>query len=430
MKLFNRIIWQISPVLILVMSFWAFLFYKAIINEINDEVDDSLEQYAESLILKKLTGEELPSMDNGTNNQYFIVEVSKELMERNMQNRYIDSMVYIQAKGETEPARILRTYFMDRDQRYWQLMISTPTIEKADLQKAILQWILGLYISLLVIIIFINIWLFRSNLRPLYVLLDWLDKYRIGKENKPLVNSTEIVEFKKLNETVERHVGRAEKVFSHQKEFIGNASHEIQTPVAICSNRLEIMMEDETLSETQLNEIMKIHHTLSYVSKLNKSLLLLSKIDNGQFSDSENICINKLINRYLPDFEEVYDYLHLQVVFRENEELYFRINESLAGILIMNLLKNAFVHNRENGKIIIEVTGRELKIMNTGKDYPLDETKIFERFYHTKRKEGSTGLGLSIIKSICNVCDFVCSYKFDHSMHCFIIRSDSSLKKG
>lgn len=429
MKLFNRIIWQISPVLILVMSFWAFLFYKAIISEINDEVDDSLEQSAEVLILKKLAGEELPSVDNGTNNQYFIKEVAKEKMEHDRQNRFQDSMIYIQAKRETEPARILRTYFMDRNNRYWQLSIATPTIEKTDLQEAILQWILALYISLLLIIIFINIWLFRSNLRPLYVLLDWLDKYRIGKENKPLVNPTEIIEFKKLNETVERHVGRAEQVFRDQKEFIGNASHEIQTPVAICSNRLEIMMEDESLSETQLNEIMKIHHTLSYVAKLNKSLLLLSKIDNGQFNDPENICINKLISRYLSDFEEVYDYLNLRITFKEDGELFLRMNESLAGILIMNLLKNAFVHNRTDGEIRIEVTDRELKIRNTGQEIPLDETKIFERFYHTRRKEGSTGLGLSIIKSICKVCDFVCGYQFEHSMHCFIIRSGQSLKK-
>lgn len=429
MKLFNRIIWQISPVLILVMSFWAFLFYKAIICEINDEVDDSLEQYAEVLILKKLTGEELPSVDNGTNNQFFITEVSKDIMERDRQNRFIDSMIYIHSKHETEPARILRTYFMDRDNRYWQLSITTPTIEKADLQEAILMWVLALYISLVVIIIVINIWLFRSNLRPLYVLLDWLDKYRIGKENKPLVNPTEIVEFKKLNETVERHVGRAEQIFRHQKEFIGNASHEIQTPVAICSNRLEIMMEDESLSEAQLNEIMKIHHTLSYVAKLNKSLLLLSKIDNGQFSDPEDICINKLIKRYLSDFEEVYDYLHLQIIIKEQGEFHLRMNESLAGILIMNLLKNAFVHNHANGTVLIDISDKLLKISNTGAVLPLDETKIFERFYHTKRKEGSTGLGLSIIKSICKLYSFVCAYEFEQQMHCFIIRSGKSLKK-
>lgn len=427
MKLFNRILLQISPILILVMSLWAFFFYHTIINEINDEVDDSLEEYAEMVIIKKLSGEDIPHESNGTNNQYFIKQVEKDYTLQFKEERFIDSMVYIPAKKETEPARILRTYFMDNDHKYWLLTIATPTIEKSDLQKSILKWMLILYASLLIVILVINLWLFRTNMRPLYKLLHWLDRYRVGNENEPLDNNTDIIEFQKLNEAAIRNVTRAEKQFEEQKLFIGNASHEIQTPIAICRNRLEMLMEDESLSEAQLTELIKVHNTLSGVAKLNKSLLLLSKIDNGQFIETENVSVNTLVKRFLSDFEEVYDYMNLSVTEKVNGQLSLLMNESLAEILITNLLKNAFVHNVNGGSVYIEISDRELIIANTGSEIALDESKIFERFYHTKRKENSTGLGMSLVKSICNRYGFDCRYKFSEGIHVFKIRVATDL---
>lgn len=97
------------------------------------------------------------------------------------------------------------------------------------------------------------------------------------KEKQTSENDTRITEFRKLNDAAARYVERTEQMFEQQKQFIGNASHEIQTPLAICRNRLEMLMEDDSLSEKQLEELMKTHQTLEYITKLNKSLLLLSK---------------------------------------------------------------------------------------------------------------------------------------------------------
>lgn len=120
-------------------------------------------------------------------------------------------------------------------------------------------WMIFLYIALLLTIIVINVWVFYRNMRPLYVLLHWLDQYRIGKVNEPLQNNTRVSEFRKLNEAAVRYAERSEQMFEQQKQFIGNASHEMQTPLAICRNRLEMLMEDENLSESQLEELMKTH---------------------------------------------------------------------------------------------------------------------------------------------------------------------------
>lgn len=421
MKLLYRIILRISFVLTLVVGAWAVFFYIAVIDEVNDEVDDSLEDYSETIIIRALAGEELPSKNNGSNNQYYLNEVSKEYADTHDDICYKDSMVYIIEKGETEPARILTTIFKDKNDQYYELTVSTPTIEKDDLKDAIQGWIIFLYGMLLLTIILICTWVFHRNMKPLYNLLHWLDSYHIGKKNPPLKNDTQITEFRKLNEAALRNAARSEHLFEQQKQFIGNASHEMQTPLAICRNRLEMLMEDESLTEKQLEELIKTHQTLEHITKLNKSLLLLSKIDNGQFAETKEMELNTLLKRYITDYKEVYAYRHIDLKMEEKGIFHTTINESLAIALLTNLLKNAYAHNIDGGHIHITITNECLTFRNSGENTPLDAEHIFERFYQVSKKEGSTGLGLAIAESICKLEHLILRYYFANGEHCFEI---------
>lgn len=424
MKLIYRIVIRISLLLTLVLGVWAVFFYMAMMDEVNDEVDDSLEDYSEIIIIRALAGEELPSQNTGSNNQYYLKEVTEEYADSREGITYKDSMVYIVEKGETEPARILTTIFKDNENRFYELTVSIPSIEKEDLTAAIRDWMIFLYIALLLVIIAVNVWVFQQNMKPLYVLLHWLDDYRIGNKNKLLKNDTQITEFRKLNEAALRNAERSEQLFEQQKQFIGNASHEIQTPLAICRNRLEMMMEDESLSETQLEELMKTHQTLEHITKLNKSLLLLSKIDNGQFTETIELELNELLKQYMDDYKEVYAYRDIQTEIVEDGIFRVQMNESLATILITNLLKNAFVHNIDGGHIRIEIRPHSFMFRNSGVGQPLDEKRIFERFYQGAKKEGSTGLGLAIVDSICRLQNIGLRYYFENGEHCFEISEE------
>lgn len=421
MKLLYYIILRVSLALTLILTVWAVFFYVTMIDEVNDEVDDSLEDYSEAIIIRSLAGEELPSENSGSNNQYYLKEVSKEYAGSHEDLYYKDSMVYIVEKGETEPARILTTIFQDEAGRYHELTVSTPTIEKDDLKDAIQIWVIFLYVTLLLTIIVITVWVFYRNMRPLYVLLHWLDDYRAGKKNAPLNNDTRVTEFRKLNEAAIRNARRNEQLFEQQRQFIGNASHEIQTPLAICRNRLEMLMEDESLSESQLEELMKAHQTLEHITKLNKSLLLLSKIDNGQFTDTTEINLNALLKQYLEDYREVYQYRRIEIAVVEKGVFRAVMNESLAAALVTNLLKNAYVHNIDGGRITVEITAHTLAFRNSGIDRALDSRRIFDRFYQGTKKEGSTGLGLAIADSICKLHRLRLTYSFYKGEHCFEI---------
>lgn len=421
MKLFYRVLAHLLTGIFVILLGWAIVFYWGIMEEINDEVDDSLEDYSELVIIRSLAGKELPAHDNGSNNQYFLKEVDASYALSKEAICYRDSMIYIAEKGETEPARILTTIFKDKDERYYELSVYTPTIEKRDLKEAIFQLLIGLFVVLLITILVINVWVFHQSMKPFYILLDWLEKFRLGKKNDVLDNPTHTTEFRKLNEAVSRFASHSEEMFEQQKQFIGNASHEIQTPLAICQNRLEMLMEDETLSEQQMGEIAKTCQTLEYVSKLNKSLLLLSKIDNSQFASVEKVCLNEILYRFLCDYQEVYDYKGITLDVHEKNTFNITMNGTLAVVLITNLLKNAFVHNIYKGKIQIEITSSNIRFGNTGKDEHLDEKHIFERFYQGSKKEGSTGLGLAIVDAICRQSQLSIQYQFVKGWHWFDI---------
>lgn len=422
MKLFHLVMWRMSAMLVVILTCWAVLFYLAVMEEVNDEVDDSLSDYAESLIIRSLSGEKMPDTSNGSNNQYFLYDVSAEYAASYPKISYRDEMVYITAKGETEPARILMTIFQKDDGGYMELVIYTPTIEKYDLQRAILGWIVFLYVLLLLMILAVNAWVFYRNMRPLYTLLKWLENYRLGSKREPLDESLRIVEFRKLNEAANLFSERSEQLYEQQKLFIGNASHEMQTPLAICRNRLEMLMEDDTLTEKQLSELMKTHRTLENLTRLNKSLLLLCKIDNRQFTDVKPICLNELLMHYLDDYKEVYAYRRVQVNVHVEDCFQLEMSEALATVLLTNLLKNAFVHTSEGGTIELTFTASSFEIRNTG-EASLDKNRIFERFYKEGKKEGSTGLGLALVDSICKAYRLNLSYRFENGMHIFTIIS-------
>jgi len=425
MNLSYRIVLRVSAAILVLLALWAVMFYKIMIAEINDETDDSLEDFSELIITRALAGEEQPSAVNGTNNSYYINKVSKEYAAQTPWIQYFDEMVYIETKNETEPARILRTIYRDASDNYYELRVLIPTIEKSDLQQTILGWLVFLYVLLLIAIISINGWILYRSFRPLYALLNWLDHYTIGGASAPLCNETKVNEFRKLNEAIMRSTQRNAEAYEQQRIFIGNASHEIQTPLAVCQNRLELLSDDPDLTERQLGEILKTRQTLEYVSKLNKSLLLLTKIENRQVAEATEINVNELIREILDRFDLA---VPLRPDVEQSAGLRVKMDVTLAGILFGNLLRNAYMHNIEGGGVSIVISSSTFKITNSGVAEPLDTDNIFKCFYQKGYKSGSSGIGLALVDSICRLYNIAISYRYsEEGRHTFVL--DFSSKK-
>lgn len=422
MKLVYRIILHISWVLSLLLAAWALFFYVTLIDEINDETDDALEHRAEAIIAQQLSGREVASTASG-NEGYFLKEVTREYAARLSHERYTDEEIYIPEQDDEEPARVLRTIFRDRDGRWFELTVMTPTFEKDELREAILWWIVWLYLFLLLTILTVNVLVLHRTLRPLRALLRWLDAYTVGGKNPPLACDTNITEFCRLNEAASRYAARAEQLFDRQKQFIGNASHEMQTPLAVCRNRLEMLVDDaRTLTPEQLAEIASVQRTLGRLVRLNRTLLLLTKIDNGQFPESSEVDVGAQVRTTAEELGDIYAYRGVTLRLAEETTLIVRMNPSLAESLVANLLKNAFVHGDANGTVDVRVAGRSLEVTNDGAAGPLDGARIFDRFYRATEKEGSSGLGLALVEAVCRLYGLRVSYDYVAGRHRFTVQ--------
>lgn len=421
MSLTYRIIFRISLFLFVLLSLWAWLFYMAMMDEVTDEVDDALELYAETLITRSLAGKELPTADNGTNNSYFLREVDEEYVRSHPHLSFADETVYIEAKHETEPARVMKTIFRRGNGAYGELTVMTPTIEKGDLHRAIAYWVVGLFAALMLVIIGVNAWIVSRSMRPLYKLLRWLDRYDISGQPEALDNPTRVTEFRKLNETIWNFSLRSRKLFEQQKRFIGNASHELQTPLAICQNRLEMLCNTE-LTEGQMGEIIKTLQTLEHLSELNRSLLFLSKIDNRQFPEVVATDVYALFEQAIGEYRRLAVREQVDVRLHEAGRTVWMMNESLAKALVHNLLRNAIVHNVQGGSVDITVDVWGFAIANDGVKVPLNRDCIFDRFYKAGGKPESTGLGLSIVDAIAGLYALDVSYQHENGRHVFRVR--------
>ena len=418
MQFIYRIALRLTAVLLPLMAVWGALFYFTMVDEIRDEADDSLEDYSAMIISRILSGEELPQGNDGSNNSFEVRAVDSNYAATHPHLRYHDENIYIPDKREQEPARVLTSIFSDAEGQFYELMVMTPTFEKNDLFEAVLAWIVVLYVALLFIVLVVTMIIFRRSLQPLYDLLHWLDAYRPGGRPQSVPNKSDVEEFRRLNVALQQAVDRSEELFERQSQFIGNASHELQTPLAIIGNRVEWLLDSPSITEEEAGELFKIQKTLSRAVRLNKTLLLLTKIDNGQFPESVEVDIVTALEEGVESYGDVYAAREVNFTHNLPAELKVTMNESLATTLISNLVKNAYVHTPQGGDAHIEIVGRTLRVSNTGSE-PLDKEHIFERFYQAARKEGSTGLGLALVAAVCRYYNLRLEYFFADGKHHF-----------
>jgi signal transduction histidine kinase len=211
----------------------------------------------------------------------------------------------------------------------------------------------------------------------------------------------------------------ATRDYRNLKEFSENASHEIQTPLAIMRSNLDLLAQDN-ITEKQSELLQSVYSSLRKLSRLQQSLLLLTKIDNRQFGDVSDIRIDLVLSDKIQQFQEL---LHSKKLHYSSEltTSFIPANKELLDILLNNLFSNAVRHNITGGDIHTALTEKSLTISNTGIDQPLDSDRIFRRFYKNSQQNENNGLGLSIIKQICDTADLQVQYEFENSRHRFII---------
>lgn len=417
MKLLNYTSTYFSMILLVLISIWAVVFYYAMFDEIYDSIDDGLDN--RKMVLIARASKDLSLLDNPQLDEYlFTIKRVDYSNYRGFRDTYKDTVMYMVNEEDYEPVRLLESVFKNNNE-YYKITVITSMVEEDDQINNLLKYTIILYAVLVISILLLNNFFLRKVWQPFYRILDQLKSYQLEKKETIHYKATKIEEFALLNARIKKLLSRAQQSYSNQKQFIENASHELQTPLAIAINKLELLFEDETLSNTQAEQLQQALENLERLTRLNRSLLLISKIENDQFSTRENVVLHDVIEKIISDFSEMAAHKNLKFIFNAEYRTIKNTNPDLTYILFSNLIKNAISHGKSGSIITMRLTNKEFIISNYSEIESLQNKAIFERFQKIGNNASSTGLGLSIAKSIAEKFGFSLEYNFQEEQHIF-----------
>jgi signal transduction histidine kinase len=302
----------------------------------------------------------------------------------------------------------------------YTVSVSKSEVETQDL-LGLIMLITGGMIGLLLGTLFLaNRLLLRRIWQPFYDTLEAIRQFNLSSRTPLPVSNTRIEEFSNLDMAIGQMTQKILKDYEMLKSFADNASHEMQTPLAIINSKLDLMIQDPALAEKHLRQLQAMYDAVGRLSKLNQSLLLLTKIENNQFTHTDPVELGPLIEEKLVQFEDLILAKRL-TVHTDLDKVNLRMNNYLADILLNNLLSNAIRHNRDGGSLTIRLRPTALLISNTGPALHFDPATIFDRFIKGSHSDG-TGLGLAIVKQICDNQGFSLAYSYDNALHSITIR--------
>ncbi|OMP78582.1 MULTISPECIES: HAMP domain-containing sensor histidine kinase [unclassified Chitinophaga] len=272
----------------------------------------------------------------------------------------------------------------------------------------------------LLLTVVINATILRKLWQPFYTSLDLLQRFKVNDREPLILPASTIDEFTFMNSILDRTTTKAIQDYERLKEFTENASHELQTPLAIIRSKLEMMMQGENLTEYQFNALQSASEALDRLARMNQSLLLLTKIENEQFDNKSIVDLTQIVQQKAAQFVEIWQDKSLNISL-DVKAVQLHANKELIELLLNNLFSNATRHNYENGNILITLSQQRLCIKNTGHPAPLNHKHLFQRFYNPSNNSTSNGLGLAVIHQICTANGFKVDYDYKDDLHIFTI---------
>lgn len=338
----------------------------------------------------------------------------------NQKDYYCDTLVFDKFENDLADVQMLKTV-IKTDKGKFSLQLWRSTVDNDELVSNIISSQLLIFIFLFLIMIGVNWWLSNKLWKPFYSTIKSIQSFQANTKEKPMLQISSIKEFKELNFAIGNMMEKMIRDFKAQKQFTENASHETQTPLAVIKAKIELLLQSDNLGKTETDYIATINNAATKLSRLNKSLLLLTKIENQQFKVQKNIPIDQIIKESIVLFQTHLEEKNITLLETYSLEKKLNINPDLCLVLINTILLNAIVHNVQNGIIEINLNEKQITFSNTGQTQPLNSNKIFERFNKNSSSNESLGLGLAIAKEIATTNGLILSYKYESKRHCFCI---------
>jgi signal transduction histidine kinase len=353
-------------------------------------------------------------------NYYPFIEIREVSKQPEQTYKTTDTLIFNVFENRNIPFRQISLISVINGKEYF-IAARDTLIEEDDLLEVIAITTGLVFVLLLAGLYFINRKLSMKIWQPFYKTLDELKEFSHDKPGFRLSSESDLYEFTELNKTLEKLTKKVISDYQSLKRFTEDASHEIQTPLAVIQSKLETLMQYPDLEKDQAELINSAYVYTLRISKLTQTLLLLTKIANDQFPDKKSINMAGLIGEKIQMFEDNILGKSLKLSKEIDPECILETNFFLAESLILNLIGNAVKHNVDNGEINIKLEKAYLEISNSGETLPVSPLKLFDRFYKTNMSSDSPGLGLAIVKEICRLNKWEISYVFEKNMHKVVV---------
>lgn len=407
----NRRFLFTSIVLLVLCSVLLFFIMRYVIYA---DADENLMDEREQIVHTFQESGQLPAEQNLKS---FRIKVTTEPFFPEKDKIFSDTLLYDSLWQDYVPHRQLTFLISDKNKNTYRINISHSELESDDLITSLLIFTLTFISVLLVAIYFFNRRTSKEVWTSLNETLEKLRAFDLTGRNNVSFTHTGIAEFEELNQSLNKMTERIQSDYSRLKQFTENASHEIQTPLSIIRSKIEMMIQSEHMTEEQMNSIQKINEAVSRLSRLNTALLTLTKIENHQYAEAEEIHLISFIRNKLEALEEIIQQKKIIVTLNADEEAHVKMNTSLADLLFDNLIGNALKHNHENGFINISIQRNQFTISNSGEELKVAPEKLFDRFVKNDPSSDSLGLGLAMVKEICVRYGFEIGFSSEVNVH-------------
>ncbi|MFD2872902.1 sensor histidine kinase [Mucilaginibacter ximonensis] len=333
--------------------------------------------------------------------------------------RYFDTVYHNFKENRTEAGRAVEDIVKAADNKHYKVVITISRESTRSLVEVISLITLVLIVGLLLVLFITNKYVLNGLWKPFYVTLSQIKSFDVTGNNPLLFKSSEVDEFSELNAAIHEMSVRVKAEYGNLKLFTENASHELMTPLAVVTTKLDTLIQDETLRPDQLEQINDIYKSISKSTRLNQALLLLIKLDNELIRDDEPVNLKEVIAEKIQQFQEVAKSKELVIDYQLTDKQ-ICASKYLVDILLNNLFSNSIRHNERHGQIKIELDDEKLVIKNTGQPIKLNSEQMFERFQKSKQSSGM-GLGLALVENICRQYGFNIRHDYAEGWHSFTI---------
>jgi signal transduction histidine kinase len=428
MKLNNKILISNSLLSLFMLIVTGFGTYYVVNTTIYDELDFHLLQH--KFEIQQQLQEDPESLDEirrlGGLGSYEWVEIHNfdESIPLNSNNfSTVDTVRYADVSELAESYRKLTTTLsVGNDHYLLEIYEEVAAWDKISLTvmlsvlAALFIWVILLYI--------VNQFAFGRILAPFYHTVDRLEHISSPSQVGEPFPEPNTYEIRVLNNALNTMLTQIKSSFEDQRKFIQNASHELLTPLSIIRQKAEKLISDaENLDHNNVERLHEIQQTAVRLTRLSNALLLISRVENRQFEMDDEINVLEVIEQVLKELQDFIEIKGLTIEKELDQKFVFKGNKELIHSAIYNMIQNAIKYTPEGSKIHLSLfkksSGKtEFSVSDEGPGIPEELiNKVFDRFRKAEKLSehgnSSPGLGLSIVKSICELHDL--DYKAENN---------------